>query len=117
MEQHRKLINGPVIKDPITDIFKSSTCCRKDHLVLDLIEREYDKYFEPAIKDPITAIFTSSTRCRKGHLVLDLIEREYIKYFDCFIIIYSPLHWNKCFSCSQLQIIKKLKKLYKNYNN
>ena len=34
------------IKEPHTAIFTSPTGCRKTHLVLDLIEREYNKHFD-----------------------------------------------------------------------
>ena len=34
------------IKEPHTTIFTGPTGCRKTHLVLDLIEKEYNKHFE-----------------------------------------------------------------------
>ena len=37
------------IKEPHTSIFIGQTGCRKTHLVLDLIEKEYNKHFDYTI--------------------------------------------------------------------
>ena len=37
------------IKDPYTTIFSDPTGCGKTHLVLDLTEKEYNKYFDDII--------------------------------------------------------------------
>ena len=48
------------IKEPHTAIFMGRTKCVKTHLVLDLVEREYNKYFDyiiiicPTIRDSET---------------------------------------------------------------
>ena len=34
------------VKEPYTAIFTGQTGCGKTHLVLDLIEKEYNKYFD-----------------------------------------------------------------------
>ena len=45
-QSQHKIKNDRLCKEPHTTIFTGPTGCGKSHLVLDLIEREYNKHFD-----------------------------------------------------------------------
>ena len=64
------------IKEPHTTIFTGPTGCRKTHLVLDLIEKEYNKHFDYII------IICPTLRWNKTYH-----SRDWIKNADKFWLI------------------------------
>ena len=58
------------IKDPHATIFTGQTGCGKTHLILDLIEKEYDKMFDYII------IICPTLRWNKTHHSKDWIKND-----------------------------------------